>query len=183
MNTKRRDAEGSQRLAKPLRLGVELHTLMNDGTPWITLTSDDLNACSTGARIAAMLTGQRPAGYTNAFTNVMQDVTMKVRIAIATSNKPVSAASFSIPPEARADVLWLIIEQLSAGMEGFEFTQADRERIEAAHQYLEGLKSDREAFSAPPPVEAVMLDIHRAGVVLSTELRDRVFTRHAMRNY
>lgn len=151
-------------------------------TPWITLTSDDLNACSTGARIAAMLAGQRPAGYADAFTHVMQDVTTKARVAIAMSNKPVGAAAGSIPPEARGDVLWLIIEQLSAGMEGFEFTRADRERIGAAHQYLDGLKSGREAFSAPPPADAVMLDIHRAGVVLSTESHDRIFTKQAVRN-
>ena len=151
-------------------------------TPWIILTSDDLNACSTGVRISSMLNGHRSADYTDAFASVMQDVTTQMRVAIAMSNKPVGAAACSIPPEARGNALWLIIEQLSAGMEGFEFTQADRRRIEEAHHYIEGLKNGREAFSAPPPADAIDLDIHRAGIVLSTEAHDRVFTQHPMRN-
>jgi hypothetical protein len=102
---------------------------------WPTISAADLNDYKVAAMIEALRTAALDSGQADPFDTVMHDRCNYVRARL--SSISLSATAYSVPPELKTCVCWLIIEAMQSRLPGLSLTEEDRRMIDRAYKDLD----------------------------------------------
>jgi hypothetical protein len=106
-------------------------------TNWITLTADDLNDYQVAKIITAARTKALAAGQADPFVAVMPDIVARIRAEVrGCARNRVSNSALTIPPDLKAQAIYLIIEAMQPRLPGLALSEDHKTLIKDAREYL-----------------------------------------------
>lgn len=152
-------------------------------TNWILIVVTDLNDYLVGAQMNALRTAALAAGQADPFTNVMHDITSRIRLKIEScKTNQVSATVYTVPPECKWIACYLIIEAMQTRLPGLKLTEEQKEQIKSAKAEL-NLIAKCDSVVTLPTDPLVPPDAQLGGSIEVANTTPRQYTRDKLAGF
>ncbi len=118
--------------------------------PWKKITIKDLHHYLIGPQLEALIDYASIPGGPDIVPNLIEDTISRVRAEVHGKVKnTLDDHPFTIPPEVRAETIYLILEALQTRVPGLFLTTEQKERAHNAREFLKRISKGEVAISKP----------------------------------